>query len=187
MPPRHQMYGPGYYKGQRRERSLSEQFGIDPGDPDIAGILRALADLRLYGFDLEDPEIVQRAIARARQAGEQLRRGEKLREDRRTLRDYIANPHDDPEDETVYYMRIGNRVKIGYTTNLELRLSSINPEELLVTEAGGRLTEKRRHRQFSDLRTNGEWFRYEGPLAEHIDELRRAETEADDQPTAEAQ
>lgn len=73
----------------------------------------------------------------------------------------------------VYYVRIGNRVKIGTSTNLRDRLQAINPEELLALELGGHNVESRRHRQFASLRTHGEWFRYEGPLAEHIERLRQ--------------
>lgn len=74
--------------------------------------------------------------------------------------------------QIVYYMRIGNRVKIGTTTNLKVRLEAINPEELLCTEPGGHPLEKQRHRQFAALRTHGEWFRLEGELQQHIDGLR---------------
>jgi hypothetical protein len=75
----------------------------------------------------------------------------------------------------VYYMRIGNRVKIGYSTNLIERLNAINPEELLAAESGSPEVERRRHRQFGQYRTHGEWFRLEGKLAEHIERLRQVE------------
>lgn len=74
----------------------------------------------------------------------------------------------------VYYMRIGNRVKIGTSTNLRDRLEAINPEELLALEAGDARLERRRHRQFAALRTHGEWFRLEGALRDHIEALRAA-------------
>jgi len=75
----------------------------------------------------------------------------------------------------VYYMRIGNRVKIGYSSNLVERLNAINPEELLAAESGTTDTERRRHREFGQYRTHGEWFRLEGKLAEHIKRLRQVE------------
>lgn len=74
--------------------------------------------------------------------------------------------------EVVYYMRIGNRVKIGTTGNLGLRLRTINPEELMATEPGGPAQERHRHAEFRALRTSGEWFRLESPLIEHIAKLR---------------
>jgi len=77
--------------------------------------------------------------------------------------------------EVVYYMRIGDRVKIGMSTNLRKRLESINPEELLAIEKGGRPIEAARHKQFAGLRTHGEWFRLEGALIEHIERLRTIE------------
>jgi Meiotically up-regulated gene 113 len=74
--------------------------------------------------------------------------------------------------EVVYYMRIGDRVKIGTSTNLRRRLKAINPEELLAIEQGGVGVESERHKQFSELRTHGEWFKLEGRLVQHIEQLR---------------
>lgn len=71
----------------------------------------------------------------------------------------------------VYYMRIGNRVKIGTSTNLAKRLQAINPEELMAVESGGADKERIRHEQFAALRTHGEWFRLEPPLTDHIAEI----------------
>lgn len=76
--------------------------------------------------------------------------------------------------EVIYYMRIGNRVKIGWSTNLPGRLATINPEELMAVEPGGRAVECHRHAEFSYLRTHGEWFRLASPLVEHIASLRTA-------------
>jgi hypothetical protein len=94
---------------------------------------------------------------------------------------YIAlEIHDDMQNEAkarearphvVYYMRIGNRVKIGTTSDIKRRLSTINPEELLATEPGGYDLEKERHQQFEHLRSHGEWFAYEGALEAHVQEL----------------
>ena len=72
----------------------------------------------------------------------------------------------------VYYMRFGDRVKIGTTTNLLLRLEAIPHDELLATEPGSMALEKQRHKQFKLLQVNGEWFRHTGALAEHIAGLR---------------
>jgi hypothetical protein len=73
----------------------------------------------------------------------------------------------------VYYMRLGNRCKIGWTSNLRRRLKAVQPEELLATEPGGVVTEAERHEQFAALRVVGEWFRYEGSLVDHVEALRR--------------
>jgi hypothetical protein len=88
--------------------------------------------------------------------------------------------HDDTQQEenprherpyVVYYMRIGNRVKIGTTSDIKRRLSEINPEELLATEAGGLDIEKQRHQQFASLWSHGEWFSYGDTLKAHIQGL----------------
>lgn len=89
--------------------------------------------------------------------------------------------HDDTQHEAkprrerpyvVYYMRIGNRVKIGTTSDIKRRLATINPEELLATEPGGYDLEKQRHQQFNHLRSHGEWFAYEDALKDHVQELK---------------
>lgn len=77
-----------------------------------------------------------------------------------------------PHEPLVYYMRLGTLCKIGTSTNLETRLATLNPEELLTVEAGGRDVELARHIQFKDLRQHGEWFRYEGKLQEWIADLK---------------
>lgn len=99
-------------------------------------------------------------------------------------KDRSANLQSGRKDQLVYYMRIGNRVKIGTTTNLRVRLEAINPEELLCTEPGGHPLEKQRHRQFAELRTHGEWFRLEGELQAHIDGLRSQGPVVDDLSTS---
>jgi uncharacterized Zn finger protein len=75
----------------------------------------------------------------------------------------------------VYYLRFGDRVKIGTTTNLALRLVAIPHDELLATEPGSLALEKQRHEQFAHLRVRGEWFSHAGALADYIDSLRVTE------------
>lgn len=144
---------------------------VDPRDPAIQHIVQAGMKLAEFGFDTTDPEIVRRAIAAGRAAHER----DPVVVARRYVRESAASRHGvDPDEigEVVYYMRIGNRVKIGWSTNLPSRLASINPEELMATEPGDRRLESLRHREFGPLRTHGEWFRLEGRLVEHIDRLR---------------
>lgn len=142
---------------------------VDPTDPALGFIASALLQLRDFGFDLQDPDVVQRAIDKGRRTYELTVRP---RQDTNALLDEMAAEEVRPES-VVYYMRLGNRVKIGYSTNIVRRLATINPEELLATEPGGHELEKKRHSQFSDLRTNGEWFRYETLLFDHIESIRR--------------
>lgn len=145
---------------------------VDVDDPAYGFICRAALELERYGFDPSDPDIAARAIA----VGRERYRGD-IPGDlaRRFAAEYESMPPPPPRPEFVYYMRIGNRIKIGWTTNLTERLKAINPEELVATEEGGRKLEKRRHRQFADLHTHGEWFRMEEPLISHIVQLNQGE------------
>lgn len=72
----------------------------------------------------------------------------------------------------VYYMRLGNRAKIGTSRNLKLRLAAINPEDCMGYEPGTRKLETLRHSQFSHLRVSGEWFMIGPDLVRHVNSLR---------------
>ncbi len=54
----------------------------------------------------------------------------------------------------VYYVRIGDYVKIGYSINVAQRMRSlrVDPDALLATEPGGLMLEQQRHAQFADER-----------------------------------
>lgn len=86
----------------------------------------------------------------------------------RRLDELKAKLHLPDRTSLVYYAKTGDRVKIGFTTNLAERMATLMPEQLLAVERGDPKLERARHRQFADLRTTGEWFRYEGLLIEHI-------------------
>lgn len=60
----------------------------------------------------------------------------------------------------VYYIRIGDRVKIGHTTNPSKRLATYPPQtEILALRRGSKELEHREHVRFSEHRTDGrEWF-----------------------------
>lgn len=75
----------------------------------------------------------------------------------------------------VYFMRLGNRVKIGYTSKLKDRLSAIRPEELMATERGGRRRERELHQRFDSYRVSGEWFSLEGEVADYISTLQEVQ------------
>jgi len=72
----------------------------------------------------------------------------------------------------VYYIRLGDRVKIGTTVNMAARMSSLVPDEILATEPGDRQLEKMRHKQFAAQRIRGERFRLDDELAAHIAMIR---------------
>jgi hypothetical protein len=76
----------------------------------------------------------------------------------------------------VYYLRIGNHIKIGYSANLSDRMRSYPPDaEVLATESGSKALEKARHQQFDhQLRLGREWFAPSLDLLTHIENLRTA-------------
>lgn len=73
-----------------------------------------------------------------------------------------------PSGTYVYYIRIGNRIKIGFSSSLDKRMSCLAPEEVLGLEPGGRDVELSRHVKFKPWRTHGEWFVDCRPIREHI-------------------
>lgn len=103
---------------------------------------------------------------------------------RRTSRsDVFTHPHLAQErrdsirrDYVVYYMLIGEHIKIGTTGQLETRVSELRPDAVLATEPGSYEIERHRHAQFAHLRVPGlgsrsELFESGEELLEHIDRL----------------
>jgi hypothetical protein len=72
----------------------------------------------------------------------------------------------------VYYIRVGHLIKIGLTTNLASRFSSLRPNEVLAIEPGGSELETAMHKQFASLRAGGEYFHPGPDLQQHIKDLR---------------
>lgn len=79
-------------------------------------------------------------------------------------------------DPIVYFIAVGDRVKIGTTTNLERRLDAfaLHPDDVVCTVPGDRDVEHGFHRRWAGLRIHDdrEWFRAEGDLAAWLDEHR---------------
>ncbi|MFD3741604.1 DNA translocase FtsK [Streptomyces sp. NPDC058629] len=76
-----------------------------------------------------------------------------------------------PHDPLVYFLRNGNRVKIGYTTNLSNRVAALSLTLKFVdlTLPGGRDLETVMHRRFATERLDGtEWFVHSRRLREFI-------------------
>ncbi|HWU31045.1 MAG TPA: GIY-YIG nuclease family protein [Microbacterium sp.] len=77
------------------------------------------------------------------------------------------------EHALVYYLALGNRVKIGTTTDLPSRMKALPHEELLAFEFGSYDVERTRHNQFAHARAAGEWFdRADAELTAWISALR---------------
>lgn len=88
-------------------------------------------------------------------------------------------------EATVYFMRCGEFVKIGYSVAPHLRLRQIQsgtgtkfPEgipvhrtAIIATEDGGYNREQALHKQFAHLRHTGEWFTEAPELTEYIETL----------------
>ncbi len=87
-----------------------------------------------------------------------------------------GDPVDDelppPRVDVVYYLRFGDRIKIGTTAHPRRRLAAIWHDELLAFERGDRSVERRRHLLFADDRyPRTEWFRRSPALDEHVSAL----------------
>lgn len=74
-----------------------------------------------------------------------------------------------PRVDVVYYLRFGDRVKIGTTSNPRQRFAALLHEEVLAFELGDRTVEQRRHVEFADDRLGtSEWFALTPRLHAHI-------------------
>lgn len=79
------------------------------------------------------------------------------------------------EQSVVYYVRIHDHIKIGYTTNVKRRVAElrVNKDAVLATEPGGRELEADRHKQFADIRIGArEDFMADPRLMAHIEDVR---------------
>jgi hypothetical protein len=78
-----------------------------------------------------------------------------------------------PTDGTVYYLRVGSYIKIGWASDLTKRMKAYPPDSvLLATEPGTRKDEARRHRMFAAHRTHGrEWYAMVPSILHHVDTL----------------
>lgn len=84
---------------------------------------------------------------------------------------YVLDKSDKPS--TVYFVKAGNKIKIGTSTDYASRIRTLQTGspvqlELLGTVPGGRLEEQSIHHKFRQFRVSGEWFRAEIELIEYI-------------------
>lgn len=76
----------------------------------------------------------------------------------------------------VYFVRIGDHIKIGWTSNLKHRFSSLQPDQILATQEGTTADEKELHQRFDHLLAKGREYFHPGPqLLDHIALLRARE------------
>lgn len=77
-------------------------------------------------------------------------------------------------DGYVYFLRAGNTVKIGFSTNLRGRLEKLRngnsyPVFICKFVKGSRKTEASFHKRFAEYRLRGEWFDLRGSLAKYLE------------------
>ncbi|SHQ53251.1 Uncharacterised protein [Mycobacteroides abscessus subsp. abscessus] len=82
-------------------------------------------------------------------------------------------------DSVVYYLRFGDRIKIGTTRHLWKRLEQLPHDKLLAVEPGDTRLERRRHLEFASDHIKGEWFAESKRLLAHIDNINRRNTPND--------
>lgn len=74
-----------------------------------------------------------------------------------------------PRVDVVYYIRFGERIKIGTSANPRQRLATLWHDEVLAFERGDRALEQRRHGKFAAHRLGrSEWFAAHDDLLAHI-------------------
>lgn len=84
-------------------------------------------------------------------------------------------------DSIVYFIRNGDRVKIGTTRNLRGRVSglSLRPDNVLFAVSGGVQVERALHDRFAELRIGDtEWFQFVQPIADFINDRSMSGTAA---------
>lgn len=133
-----------------------------PGAP-FPICLKHAAKLMAFLDDLRPEAMADRMIVAAR-AMTQAREGQEERLRR------------GPDVYVVYYLEVGDAIKIGYTSNLSNRLRDYPPNsKLLAYEPGGPSLEGQRHREFAaDLTAGREWFRPSDRLLAHIASINAA-------------
>lgn len=117
---------------------------------------------------LKGEPLVQEAILES--VAERERRLEELEKRRAEARKQLG---------WIYYLKLDDRIKIGWTSNLGQRLQSYPPYAQSLTEhPGTRADERDLHRTFKPSRSSGrEWYFPTPELMAHIDRVRAAEME----------
>jgi len=76
----------------------------------------------------------------------------------------------------VYFIRFGDRIKIGFTTSVTTRMKNVPHDEILALVPGTLSTERMYHKQFDAIRITGEWFDNDPRLTDFIKTLPVHET-----------
>jgi hypothetical protein len=135
--------------------TIAKLIQIDPDHPAFIYVCSALFRAKHRdGLDLDDPKVRQAAIAKGKRAYER-----------------TAGARDAAErDNWIYYVRVGDLIKIGTAENVVTRLNAYPPTaELLAVESGSYRREAERLDQFREyLAARNEWFHPGPKLMRHI-------------------
>jgi hypothetical protein len=165
-------FTPQVIKDQRAgvRRSVAPLLAlIDTEDPAFSHIAEALESMKDAGVELDEAAVVI-AVKLGRQKHANTQPG--------AWKPRHATP---ARRSIVYYIRRGDLIKIGTTTNPVSRFKDLMPDEILAFEPGGPDDEARRHRQFAWCRITkrGEYFRQTTRLLGHIEALRKEHGDPD--------
>ncbi|MEU0181794.1 GIY-YIG nuclease family protein [Streptomyces sp. NPDC006207] len=143
---------------------------VDRDDPARTHILITIHKMEQAGVEIDD-----RAIEIATKLG-QWHYSEALKEEPVAPGDvprWKKGPREAGDRQCwIYYVRIGHLIKIGTSMALDTRFTTLRPNEVLALTPGGEILERELHRQFADLRANGEYFHPGKALQDHILALR---------------
>jgi hypothetical protein len=145
--------------------TVAEQFyDRIESHPARESIIVVMAKLRSMRMDITHPVIQDQAIVAGEHAHARL--GQKARPTVPWVEQIDARA------ELVYYMRLGELVKIGTSRNLKARREALNPQGIIALEFGGRELERERHSQFARSHVHGEWFNLDEQVGAHVTEVR---------------
>lgn len=82
--------------------------------------------------------------------------------------------HDDSTPGAVYFIRKGDLLKIGWTSNIAQRFGHLSPDAVFHVEAGTRADEANYHSRFKEhLKEGREWFACNGDTMHIVDSIQR--------------
>jgi len=144
------------------ERFVSEHLGISTDDPCFQYVVTQLFGTHRRGLLPTDPALLRRFVADVR------------------TRFYVEQEREAAARAKcwVYYLRIGEHIKIGTARNLSARLVSYPPSTVvLAVERGSYELEAERLAQFAPhLAARKEWFHPHPDLLAHIDRIADRDT-----------
>lgn len=128
-------------------RRIPHADKVDRDDPNRTDILITLRRFELAGIEIDERAVdIAGKLTRWHLANSE----EQSRKHQEEMAARVAAAQ--VRECWVYYVRCGRLIKIGMTTNLANRFSSIRPNEVLAIEPGGLELEAEMHKQFAELR-----------------------------------